>query len=97
MTIDRDAPAPLDDEVVGWDVVDRLLQDLALVAEMLEVQVKAGAARCAQSGPLDLPAARRALGDGAAVQLRYRHAGVAWCDTLLPRPEGVRIVRARMG
>ncbi len=97
MTVDRDAPAPLDDEVVGWDVVDRLLEDVALVAELLEVQVKAGAACYAQGGPMDLPAARRALGEGAAVQLRYRHEGAAWCDTLLPGAEGVRVVRVQAG
>ena len=29
----------------------------------------------------------------SAVQLRYRHGGRAWCDTLVPTPDGVRLVR----
>ncbi len=93
----RDAPAVIDDEVVGWDVVDQLLEDVALGAELLEVHVKAGAVRYAEAGALDLPAARRALVAGAGVQLRYRHAGTAWCDTLLPVGGGVRIVRMQVG
>ncbi len=94
---ERDTPAPLDDEVVGWDVLDQLFEDVTLAAELLEVRVKPGAVKYAEAGALDLAAARRALTAGAGVQLRYRHAGASWCDTLLPVEGGVRVVRMQLG
>ncbi len=86
---------PLQDDRVGQDVVERLLADLAAVARVLDVRVRgAGAARGAAAP--SLAHAREALASGGSVQLRYQHAGAAWCDTLMPSGDRVRIVRIRL-
>lgn len=54
-----------------------------------------GARQSEQLSPC-LSDAARALwsGEVRALQLRYRHRGVPWCDTLLPNGDAVRIIRA---
>jgi|JI10StandDraft_1071094.scaffolds.fasta_scaffold408273_3 uncharacterized membrane protein len=37
--------------------------------------------------------ARLRAGELIGLQVRYRHDGRAWCDTLLVRPEGTKLVR----
>lgn len=98
MTSELDVePLPeLQDAVIPWEVVDQLLHDIEAVAHIHEVLVKGAAAGRARGAPVDLGGARAALLDGSAVgiQIRYRHAGEEWCDTLLRTAGGVRIVRS---
>jgi hypothetical protein len=91
------APLPdLQDAVIDEATLDQLFFDIAQGAELLAIVYKgtAGAADAALAPP-DLAAARGALrGDRVlGVQLRYRHAGVEWWDTLLRTARGVRLVR----
>lgn len=37
--------------------------------------------------------ARLRAGELSGLQIRYRHDGRLWCDTLLVRPEGTKLVR----
>lgn len=95
---------PLQEAVLDEATLDQLFLDIAAAAALVSVSLKAGAtARAgdlprAGSGGDELAVARRALGDGTAlgVQIRYRFAGSAWCDTLLRLPSGVRLVRVRL-
>lgn len=80
------------------ETLERLLQDLAACAEVLEVQVKGSAEAHAQGGGLGLIEAGRLLIEGRArgVQVRYLFEEALWCDTLIAGPAGVRLVRMRM-
>lgn len=96
MTERDDAPLPeLQDQVIGWDVVDDLLGDIATSTRLFSMLIKSGAERMADGADLDLSRARAALDAGNAVQLRYLYQGAEWWDTLIPQPEGVRIVRVQ--
>jgi hypothetical protein len=97
---DRTAEPPLPDlheAVIPWETVDALLLDVTAVAELFEVRVKRGPRSHAGPAAAELDAARAMLASGEAVamQLRYRHEGAVWCDTLMRVAEGVRIVRMR--
>lgn len=83
------------DQQISWQRVEQLFFDLAQQAELLEVRFKAAAKAYATPGPASLPAAHEALKGRIvdSVQLRYRHRGRQWLDTLIPGERGVRIVR----
>lgn len=34
-------------------------------------------------------------GDAQAIQIKYRFAGEAWCDTLLPQADGAKVIRSQ--
>lgn len=74
--------------------LDALFSDIATFAHVYSVVVKHGAGRVEEQGTT-LEEGRAALASGTArgVQIRYRHDGVEWCDTLLNTPAGVRLVR----
>lgn len=92
-----DAPLPeVFDSLLDAEALDALFRDLAALGSPLEISVKHGATRYAESAQaLDLPAARAALvrAEVRAVQIRYIHDGKRWCDTLMNAPSGVRIIR----
>lgn len=87
--------ATLDDEAF-----DALLRDLRALTQVDEVIVKRGPGRIGDdAGAYTLDDAERLLRERAvrAVQIRYRHDGARWWDTLTIVPEGVRLVRVRHG
>ena len=86
-------------EIVPWSTVWALFTDLEALAELREVRLKGSAAGYAEAGTVGLAEARRALAERrvSGVQLRYRHAGREWCDTLIIVAEGVRVVRLALG
>jgi len=96
-----DPPAPL--PALGVGVLSEaqlgaLVDDLLGVTELLDVIEKAAPGALADPRSVDLCAAvaRLQRAEVHAVQVRYRWQGEQWCDTLLPGPGGVRLVRARM-
>jgi hypothetical protein len=94
--------APLQQADLDEETLERLLGDLVREAVIDSIAFKGAPDALAASpeGVADPVAAlarvREALGAGSAVgvQIRYRHRGRAWCDTLLRTPEGVRLVRS---
>jgi hypothetical protein len=93
---DATAPMPdLQDQVIAWDVVDSLLDDIAATTRLFSVLVKSTAGAMAEGAAPDLAAARQALTGGQAVQLRYLYQGTEWWDTLIPCGDQVRIVRVQ--
>jgi hypothetical protein len=91
-----DPPLPeVYESVLSWDRLDDLLGDIEAATEVLDVMVKGHPVACAGHVGRDLAAARSALRDGTAiaVQIRYRHKGAEWRDTLMRVGDGVRVVR----
>ncbi len=90
---------PVQDAILDRETVDRLFFDIAHAAELLGVTTKGGAETMAGSESQDLEAARRALHERRVfgVQLRYRHAGTEWWDTLMATPHGIRLIRIDHG
>jgi hypothetical protein len=89
-------PPDVQDALLDAELLARLFSDLELGADVREIVYKRAAEEAdATAGPLDLAAARDALlaGRVLGVQIRYLHEGRRWCDTLLPTPAGVRLVR----
>lgn len=94
--IDDDAPLPpVHDAVLDDAFVERLFADVGACTELLSVSTKGGSAQRAEALSMPLDHAFRQLATGAvhAVQLRYRHEGREWCDTILRQPAGYRVVR----
>jgi len=77
--------------------VEALFRDLALQTQVLEVRAKGPAARYASKLEVDLEGARQAFAEGRvhALQIRYVFEGAVWCDTVMRRPTGARVVRMR--
>jgi hypothetical protein len=86
------AHATLDAETLG-----QLLFDIEHAAELVGISIKPlGHVRAEPSSlPRGLDEVHRALVTGtvAGVQLRYRHRGEEWWDTLSPTSNGWRLVR----
>lgn len=80
------------------DSLADLLTDLETSAELLDVRVKHGPTIRASDSPTPFADAVRLLGSEAsiAIQLRYRHGGTLWCDTLTKTADGVEIVRIEL-
>lgn len=94
-----DTPMPdVYDAVLDAEELDRLFADLSACVEILAVTVKQRSRALAGDEPMDLDRARRLLAAGTVVgvQVRYRLDGAVWCDTLLRRPDGVRLVRVQV-
>jgi hypothetical protein len=95
---DDTPPLPeLHQSEVGADTVEDLFRDVALEADLLDVIVKGAAEAHADEGPVDLGRAKELLLSGAirGVQLRYRHQGEEWWDTILALGGRYRVVRMR--
>ncbi len=86
---------PMQDAVLDEETLQQLFVDLSEVADTLEVRMKFANERPASEGSSSLAAAIAALSSRsvAGVQVHYRHDGVEWTDTLMPGPEGIRLVR----
>lgn len=71
------------------------LADLEELAEVRQILVKEGPEARAEGTPLNLDQARMLLLTGSVrgVQLRYRHQGVEWIDTLVRGPDTIRLLR----
>jgi hypothetical protein len=94
MTATTDISLPdIQDAILSWDTLDQLFFDLTSVAELQDILVKERAQAHARHTDLDLTAARHALDQGMAVQIRYRYGGTDWCDSLIAVPAGIRLVR----
>lgn len=91
----KDLPE-LQDQRLDEATVAALFDDLAALATIVEVRLKAGPRR-AEAGAVTLAEARAAweAGEVRGVQVRYTYAGDVWLDTLLRGPDGVRLVRMR--
>jgi hypothetical protein len=72
-----------------------LLTDIEALTELLGVTLKGAPTEMVTERPLSLAEALGAWRAGLArgMQLRYRHDGVEWWDTLLRTPAGTRLVR----
>lgn len=80
------------------DTLAQLFADLAAHATVLEIREKASARARGGVAELSLAEARERLerGDVRAIQIRYRHDGSLWMDTLMKGPSLVRLVRTRV-
>lgn len=89
------ATPPVHEAMLDGATLDALVADVLAHAELLDVMTKGGPSAYAAFGPRELTAAVDALRAGRvrAVQLRYRHGGDEWRDTLVLAPTGVRLVR----
>lgn len=96
----NDVLPTLQDAMLDDATVDRLFDDVASAAQLLEIVLK-GSAEQVTPDPTatSLVSARRALREGSVfgVQLRYRFAGTEWWDTLIATRAGVRLVRIDHG
>jgi hypothetical protein len=89
---------PIQEVLLDEDTVTQLFFDVAHAAELVAVVEKGAGARRAEppaQSEQALEAARaaflaRRIG---AVQLRYRHAGEEWWDTLTHTAAGIRLIR----
>lgn len=72
-----------------------LLTDIEALTDLLGVTLKGAPTQMVDDRTLTLAEALAAWRAGAArgMQLRYRHQGVEWWDTLLRTPAGTRLVR----
>lgn len=86
---------PICDVLIDDATVDQLFFDITAAAELIGVTVKARGAQRADDGPTELASAHAALRAGAigGVQLRYRHGGEEWWDTVVHTPAGFRLIR----
>jgi hypothetical protein len=93
------APLPdLNEAELDWPGVEALLRDIEVLTEVAEILVKTGPRQMvADAPPLTVARAREILRQGRAraVQIRYRHEGADWWDTLAVTPAGWKLVRIR--
>jgi hypothetical protein len=87
----------LGDSLVDPRTLEQLFFDLEHATELVSVTVKERGARRSSAVAVTLTHAHERLlaGDVAGIQVRYRHAGGEWWDTLMRVPGGVRIIRIR--
>jgi hypothetical protein len=85
---------PLQETTLDEGMLDALFLDVGALGQLLSVVVRPREGLARPTRP-SLERAREALRSGEAlgVQLRYRHQGSEWWDTLMPAPGGVRLVR----
>lgn len=98
----EDGPPPdlpeMHTALLGEAEVEALFRDLEACAAVHEVNAKTAAQGCVpEAGRLTLVEARRLLltRQVRGVQVRYRHHGAEWWDTLMVRPDGWQLVRLR--
>ncbi len=85
---------PMSDAVLTNEQVTALFRDLEALATIHEISVK-GRRSTTDSTPQSLGVAQQMLinREVFGIQLRYRHDGQDWCDTLMPVKDGIRLVR----
>ena len=97
-----DAEGPMPDVregILDGEGIAALFRDIGALTEVDEIIVKDRPGRADDTPGVTLAEAERLVqsGEVRAVQIRYRHDGAHWWDTLMCTPEGVRIVRVRHG
>lgn len=85
------------DQIIDEPTLQALVADIEGLTQVSEVLVKGAAQARASGGPLSAGQAVEMLRAGLirGVQIRYRHEGVEWMDTLMQTPQGTRVVRMR--
>ena len=86
---------PIQQATLTSTQLDLLVSDITGLTEVLEVRLKGGAeAHSTETAPT-FAEGIQSLREGAlvGVQVRYRHSGQEWLDTLIRGPEGIRLVR----
>jgi hypothetical protein len=80
---------------IDVDTLRALFRDVSALGEALEVLVKTTHLQHASPERLTPERALDGLlrGEWRAVQLRYRHEGQEWLDTVMRLPHGYRVVR----
>jgi hypothetical protein len=75
--------------------VEALFRDIAALANVDEILIKDRPGRIDDTTSPSLDRARHLLQakEIRGVQIRYRHQGATWWDTLMCDPAGVRLVR----
>lgn len=83
------------DKLLDPATLDQYFKDLAAHAEMISVQEKQSPTEYVHENSMDLSAAREKVmsGNARAVQIRYRYEELEWCDTLLCKSSGVKLIR----
>ena len=83
---------------LDWETVEALATDLKSCAQITEIQIKSSALSFAKPPvpTLDEALARLKSGESRGMQVRYRYQDQDWCDTLLWRNQGVRLVRMKV-
>ncbi|MCB9561948.1 MAG: hypothetical protein H6709_13620 [Kofleriaceae bacterium] len=90
---------PIHEALLDAATLGQLFLDVATVTEVLGVSIKGGPRTRAEDAAgeprAQLARAHELLDAGvvAGVQLRYRHDGRQWWDTLMRAPGGVRLIR----
>lgn len=87
----------LQDTILDDATVDQLFADIADLTRVLDVIPKTAERGYVGAGSVSMDEARTMLRHHScrAIQLRYVHDGAQWWDTLMPQPNGTRIVRIR--
>jgi hypothetical protein len=94
-----ETPPPPPVDVFAGDLDGALFEDyfadLEELADVLEVRTKSGPEDRSETPHLSLDQARMLLvvGQVRGVQIRYRHGGLEWIDTLVRQPDSVRLIR----
>jgi hypothetical protein len=91
-------PVPLMVEgLVDAATLRQLFADFAASAVVISIKEKGDPRAFADTAELTLDVALDRLLDPAtrAVQIRYRHDGFEWTDTILGTPAGFRVIRCR--
>lgn len=88
---------PMNDAMLDDESLSALFRDLRALATIDEVVIKSGPGRANEPGAATIDQAERLINDRSVrgVQIRYRHDGAHWYDTLMVTPLGVRLVRVR--
>lgn len=87
----------MSDAILDTEALDALFRDIGTLTQIDEIIVKHGPGMVGDGAQPTLQQARAMLdaGEVRGVQIRYRHEGAAWFDTLMPTPRGVRLLRVR--
>lgn len=93
-----DAPVELvelQDETIDDGIVRRLFEDLDALAEIHVVHVKGASCARAQDRPVELREALELLLAGRirGAQVLYEYDGRSWCDTIICKRDGHRLIR----
>lgn len=91
----------LNQSIIDAPTLHQLVADIQSLTEILEVIPKGAPDRyVAEPGAtpaMNIELGRDLLlaGEIRGLQIRYRHEGAQWWDTLLHTPDGIKIVRIR--
>ncbi len=79
------------------DTLNQLFADIGQLTQVIEVLPKYRQRDYTPDTPISLDEARDLLRDGTVygLQIRYIHNDAQWWDTLMPVPNGMRLVRIR--